>query len=99
LEAERIKPHDDTILYNIACCYCRLHNRNKAIEYLNKAFENEFYKWAHAYYDDDLKEIQNDKEFIDILKKMLPYSSGICFGDNITKEEADKAKEIIQSIL
>jgi hypothetical protein len=44
-----------------------------AIEYLKKAYDNEFYDWVHLLTDDDLKNFKEEShpEYLQLIKKMI----------------------------
>jgi tetratricopeptide (TPR) repeat protein len=68
-----LQDYKSTSLYNIGCCYNRLNNTKMAIEYLKKAYDNEFYDWVHLLTDDDLKNFKEEShpEYLQLIKKMI----------------------------
>lgn len=55
--------------YDAACFTCRLGDANKALDYLNTAFEKGFRRFHHVRHDDDLAAIRSLPEFEEILAK------------------------------
>ena len=53
--------------YEAVCLYSRMGQKDKAIEYLRKAFENGYHNFTHLERDDDVDNIRNEKEFKDLV--------------------------------
>jgi hypothetical protein len=54
-------------LYNVACGYSRMGNKDKAFEYLEKAWAAGYREADHMRQDEDLDNIRNDKRFEEIV--------------------------------
>ena len=100
LKCETLIPHDSELLYNIACYYANLNNCDKCIEYMEKAYYHGWFGWAYAYCDKDLKDMINNKTFLEILSKMMIYSpKGQGSKINLNCDQIDNLKnEIIEKI-
>lgn len=57
--------------YDAACIYSRMGEREKAVIYLEQAFEKGYKKFKHALNDNDLENLRNYTEFESLLKKMI----------------------------
>ncbi|MCX7703287.1 MAG: PDZ domain-containing protein [Planctomycetota bacterium] len=81
---------DDTIaLYNSACAYSLLKNKEKAVEFLKKAVEAGFVDFSHIESDEDLNEIRETEGYKEIMEKKAEY----------LKSAADKRVEKLKAKL
>lgn len=53
--------------YDIACCYARLGEKAKAMQWLQKSFDLGFRSLAHAQQDDDLQSLRDDPRFRELV--------------------------------
>ena len=58
--------NNPTVLYNLACAYARLNNKDKAFEWLNKAVNAGFLQTAQLNSDPDLASLREDGRFKDV---------------------------------
>jgi tetratricopeptide (TPR) repeat protein len=58
--------NNPTVLYNLACSYARLNNKDKAFESLNKAFNAGFSQIAQLNSDPDLASLRDDSRFKEV---------------------------------
>jgi serine/threonine protein kinase/Flp pilus assembly protein TadD len=67
-EALQLSPGDPLMMYNAACFYARLGEKNLAIETLKNAVTSgfEFYEWIKR--DSDLESIRSEPAYIEIMK-------------------------------
>ncbi|MBL7845868.1 MAG: tetratricopeptide repeat protein [Cyclobacteriaceae bacterium] len=57
-------------LYNLACGYAKLGNKDEAFENLNKAIDNGFNSKQQFENDADLESLKEDSRFVGLLKKL-----------------------------
>jgi len=55
--------------YDASCLYARMGNKSKSLEYLEKAFEHGFRRFAHIMRDDDMDLIRDTDEFKSLINK------------------------------
>lgn len=55
--------NDAASYYDAACLYARMQQRDKAMQYLKKAFEMGFVRFAHIEHDHDMDYLRNSAEF------------------------------------
>ncbi len=67
------RPDDAGCWYNAACCAALLKDEKKALEYLEKSFENGYINFSWAEEDPDLKSIRNSSKFKALLRKKDKY--------------------------
>jgi tetratricopeptide (TPR) repeat protein len=65
----RIRPHDPTAHYNLACRYALLKQRDLALQTLRKAIELGYRDFRFMTQDSDLEAIQKDPRFRAMLKE------------------------------
>ena len=65
----QIKEKDPIVFYNLACSYSLLEKIDESIEALLKAISLGYYDFRHMQFDPDLKNIQKDKRFQEIIKQ------------------------------
>jgi tetratricopeptide (TPR) repeat protein len=58
--------NNPTVLYNLACAYAKLNNKDKAFEWLNKAVNAGFSQTAQLTSDTDLASLREDSRFKDV---------------------------------
>jgi len=58
------------IYYNLTCIYSLLNNKTSALTYLKKAIDVGYNDYGHVQNDSDLDNIRNEKEFIELNKKL-----------------------------
>jgi hypothetical protein len=58
--------NNPTVLYNLACAYARLNNKDKAFEWLNRAVNAGFLQAAQLNSDADLASLREDSRFKDV---------------------------------
>jgi tetratricopeptide (TPR) repeat protein len=58
--------NNPTVLYNLACSYARLNNKDKAFEWLTKAINAGFIQTAQLNTDTDLASLREDARFKDV---------------------------------
>lgn len=61
------KRNKNLALYNSACLYSLMDDKEKALDYLKQSFEAGFNKFGHLNADPDLDNIRNDKRFKDLI--------------------------------
>jgi non-specific serine/threonine protein kinase len=61
--AMALRPNEATVLYNLACVFCRLHRKPEALESLRKAWSAGFKESDWARRDPDLAMLHGDPEF------------------------------------
>lgn len=57
--------------YNISCCYSHLKDKNNAIDNLAKSIDLGYADWFHIVSDYDLKNIIDESEVVEIIKKLI----------------------------
>jgi len=65
----QIKEKDPIVFYNLACSYSLLEKIDESIEALLKAISLGYDDFRHMQFDPDLKNIQKDKRFQEIIKQ------------------------------
>lgn len=58
------------IYYNLTCIYSLLNNKASALTYFRKAIEAGYNDYGHVQLDTDLDNIRNEKEFLELNKKL-----------------------------
>jgi hypothetical protein len=58
------------IYYNLTCIYSLLNNKASALTYLKKAIDAGYNDYGHVQLDTDLDNIRNEKEFLELNKKL-----------------------------
>ena len=58
------------IYYNLTCIYSLLNNKSSALTYFRKAIEAGYNDYGHVQLDADLDNIRNEKEFLELNKKL-----------------------------
>ena len=66
--AIELSPDDSLMSYNVACLYSRLGEKKQGIAYLQKAIDQGYTNFEWLKRDPDLNSIQNEPEFIDLMK-------------------------------
>jgi tetratricopeptide (TPR) repeat protein len=66
--AVELSPDDSLMSYNVACLYSRLGEKKQGIAYLQKAIEQGYTNFEWLKRDPDLNNIQNEPEFIELMK-------------------------------
>lgn len=61
---------DPTVFYNLACSHALLSQQDEAFLALDKAVELGYYDWLHLVQDRDLKKLQSDERFKQVLEKI-----------------------------
>ncbi len=67
-----LRPNEATILYNVACVFCQLKQKEKALDALRKAWEAGFKDSEWARQDPDLTLLHDDPEF----ERLYPAAPG-----------------------
>jgi hypothetical protein len=65
----RTDPKDSTALYNLACAYSLMGDKNKAIKYLRMSVAAGYTNFSHMDRDTDLDSIRDHRGYKDLLKK------------------------------
>jgi len=67
-KAFELSPNDSLMLYNVACLYSRLNDKDSSIEYLKKAISTGYsnYEWIKR--DSDFDNIRNEPGYIVLMK-------------------------------
>ena len=60
----------NNIYYTLSCTYSLLNNKPSALTYLKKAIEVGYNDYGHVQNDTDLDNIRNEKEFVELNKKL-----------------------------
>lgn len=68
MEGYRIKPDDATLCYNLACLYALQHLTEKALEFLDRAFQNGYRDVEHMQQDSDLDFIRDHPRFQELVR-------------------------------
>lgn len=76
-------------LYDAACLYSLMGDKEEAINYLRLAFEHGFNRFTHIERDDDLDNIRNEKEFKQLIETYRKYKN---------RDKAKNGKQSIQYI-
>jgi non-specific serine/threonine protein kinase len=58
-----LRPNEATVLYNVACVFCQIGKKDKALDALKKAWEAGFKDPAWARHDPDLELLHGEPEF------------------------------------
>jgi hypothetical protein len=66
-------------MYNLACAYSRLKEKDKAFEWLNKAVANGFTQVNTLKTDDDLANIRNDERFKNVMDAVAKAATPCMF--------------------
>ncbi len=66
--AIELSPDDSLMSYNVACLYSRLGEKRQGIEHLQKAIKQGYTNFEWLRRDPDLNNIQNEPEFIELMK-------------------------------
>ena len=61
--AMALRPNEATVLYNVACIFCRLEEKSDALDALTKAWKAGFRESDWARRDPDLALLRGDPEF------------------------------------
>ena len=100
-EVERAKAAEDSILahspsagnyYDAACLYARMNEKETALGYLRKSFENGFRRFSHVINDDDLEQVREMDAFKSLIKEFKEKA------DN-EQQSSDKVKEQKQEVI
>lgn len=86
---------DEDDYYDAACLYSRMKDKQKALDYLGKAFEKGYNNAFHIQRDYDMDFLRDTKEFADTIAKYFS-TANVTFEevDDIGEwEEADKAEQ------
>jgi len=67
-KAIELSPNDVNMIYNAACFYAELDDKQAAIETLAKAVENGFGNYEYIKHDPDLDIIRNEPAYIELMK-------------------------------
>ena len=59
----RLRPEDDTVLYNLACSYSLMNNVDEALVTIKRAIENGYDNMEYLERDDDLDNLRRDQRF------------------------------------
>jgi Flp pilus assembly protein TadD len=68
MQGYRIKPDDATLCYNLACLFSLQHQTEKALEFLERAFQNGYRDVEHMNQDSDLDFIRDHPRFKDLVR-------------------------------
>jgi tetratricopeptide (TPR) repeat protein len=68
-EKSELASQDGNHFYNLACAYCLLDKKEKALMNLEKSLQINQIDVKHVKLDNDWQSLKEDKEFIEILKK------------------------------
>ena len=60
----------NNIYYTLSCTYSLLNNKPSALTYLKKAIDAGYNDYGHVQNDTDLDNIRNEKEFVELNKKL-----------------------------
>jgi hypothetical protein len=60
----------NNIYYTLSCTYSLLNNKPSALKYFKKAIEAGYNDYGHVQLDTDLDNIRNEKEFLELNKKL-----------------------------
>ena len=60
----------NNIYYTLSCTYSLLNNKPSALTYLKKAIDAGYNDYGHVQNDTDLDNIRNEKEFVELKKKL-----------------------------
>ncbi len=66
----QLRPHDPTVLYNLACSYSLLGKIDPAFAIMRMAFESGYDNFQHLLNDRDLKNLLKDQRFQDYLRDL-----------------------------
>jgi adenylate cyclase len=66
--AVELSPNDSTMLYNAACFYSELGDKDLAMDHLHKAIANGFESYEFIRRDPDFDNIRNEPGFIELMK-------------------------------
>jgi len=69
-KALEIEPEETSVLYNVACCYSLLNEKEEAIELLEKAVDGGFGYMEWLMNDSDLDSIRDHPKFQSLIEKM-----------------------------
>lgn len=67
---EARQPDNPKIAYNISCLYSRKNDREKALQWMEKALQNGYDNWKQLKSDPDLKNIRQDKRFLLLMESI-----------------------------
>ncbi len=67
---------DESAFYNAACIYSRMHNKDKALEYLGKSMELGNRSFGHMKYDPDMDFIRDTEEYKSLIEQYRTSSQG-----------------------
>jgi len=93
-DLNKFKKERTVIYYSLACNYALLGDDEKALSYLNKAIEYGYANFRHIANDDDLRNIRENKKFIQIIDDLKRSQSlwdnsfiETPYRDNISEDE------------
>ncbi len=66
----KLRPSDETVLYNLACSYSLLNDIDKSLTILRRAVECGYNDFRHLERDHDLDNIRKDSRFEEFLLKL-----------------------------
>ena len=67
-KAYELSPNDAVMLYNLACLFSRLEEKETAVDYLKKACEAGYVNFEWIKRDSDFDNIRNEPGYLDLLK-------------------------------
>ena len=67
-KAYDLSPNDTVMLYNLACLFSRLEERETAVDYLKKALESGYQNYEWIKRDADFDNIRNEPGYIELMK-------------------------------
>ncbi len=62
-------------LYNVACGYAKIKEKEKMYEFLEKSIFYGYNNWQHLILDDDLQDYREEKEFVSLVRKVYEANS------------------------
>jgi adenylate cyclase len=67
-KAYELSPNDTVMLYNLACLFSRLEEKETAVDYLKKALESGYQNYEWIKRDADFDNIRNEPGYIELMK-------------------------------
>ena len=67
-KAFELSPNDSLMLYNVACLYSNLNEKNLGVEYLGKAITAGYSNFEWIKRDSDFDNIRNEPGYIELMK-------------------------------
>ncbi len=74
LKGNKLDEHYYLSCYNIACCYSRENNKQKALTWLFNSIKNGYTNWAHTITDHDMIPLIEMPYFVKLIKMMMKLS-------------------------